>query len=54
MLDPLVKKTRIKMGHKRMMTKRTKKAEHAIALAADPSHTPINLAKLTRLKLSLR
>ena len=53
MADPLAKKTRIRAGHRGVVTKRIKEVENTIAAATGPSHAPIDLAKLTRLKLSL-
>ena len=50
----IAKKTRIRVGHRGMVTKRIKEVEDTIAAATGPSHAPIDLAMLTRLKLSLR
>ena len=52
MAEPLVKKNRIRAGHKGVVTKRIKEVDDLIA-AATPEE-PVELAKLTRLKLSLQ
>ena len=54
MADPLVKKTRIRVRHRGVVMKRIKEVEDTIAVVTGPSHAPIDLAKLIRLKLSLR